>query len=191
MNEKNQNYRDKVQGLLKAVSSKETVKESPKPQPSEIERKIKEVGGARKLLPEIFKMEEAFQPPQYITEDTEEELPGTGFFRVKPPSSHTDADNYWNLVKPRLLNIGKLTSIAADGPGVIEVETHTNHGNKKVKIMLVRDSNKNDRPTLAFQSDGNGLTKDDVATFLERVGLKAEKENAKEFSGIVIMDAVE
>lgn len=184
-------YRKKIDGMLSKVSKGEEV--YPKEKVNPTYEKIKQIGGVKKGLVELFKMEEsAFDVPHYINEETEDQISGSSYYRVTPPSNHKDADKYWFSVEPHLKRIGKVDNSDGYKQGVLDLEVLSEKGEKELlRISLVRDEESGERPTLMFQYvNRDDLTPHEVSKFIEKCGLKADRLSGKNLKGIVFMDAV-
>jgi hypothetical protein len=192
-------YRNKIESLLSKVSNSSVSKpEAPKPEPKKPEpttyEKMKAAGDIKTGLAELFKLEEsAYDVPHYVTEEDNNQIVGTQLFRVMPPSNYPDADEYWKRVSPYLKRIGKLVPHIGEGAGCLDMQVVNAKGGEEVlQIQLVRDESKGDKPTLTFQyTQGNDITPEEVFKFIGRVGLKADRLNASQMQGIIVLDVVE
>jgi hypothetical protein len=194
MSQENVNeYDKKIKNLLDSVlSGKETQPEPLKKESIDDEKfkKIKEIG-IKKAIETVFLEEFVLnEVPMYVTEETDEQLVGTEFFRIKPPSSYPDADEYWKKMLPFLKRIGKFVTYTDEGPGSIDLKVINQKGNEEVlRIQLVRDASNGDKPTLTFEFlNNNELSAEEVIKFAEKVGLKPDRLNAKCFNGVVVLD---
>ena len=191
-------YRDKIDSLLARVSKGEIV--YPKPASPVVVpenptyKKIKELGGIQKGLPELFKIEEsAFDVPHYVNDESDGQVVGSSLFHVKPPSSHLDADQYWARMAPHLKRIGKLKPHEGEQPGTLELLVLDSKGEEEtLKISLVRDEEHGDRPTLIFEYENrDDITPEEVTKFVTKAGLKADRMEAKQLKGVIVMDVLD
>jgi hypothetical protein len=193
-------YRDRIDSLLSRVAKGEKVNPEPTNPAEENKtyKKMKELGGIQKGLPELFKIDESafdektFDMPHY-DESEEDEIVGTKLYRVKPPSNHPDADEYWTKVSPHLQRIGQPIPHEAHKPGCLEMEVVNSEGQPEtLKITLVRDEANHDRPTLVFEyKERDNLTPAEVSKLVGRVGLKPDHISSKTLRGVVVMDVVD
>ncbi len=191
-------YRDKIDALLGKVSKGEPA--FPKdPEPVVIPenptyKRMKELGGIQKGLPEFFKIDEsAFDVPHFIKDDAETQIVGSHLFYVVPPSSHTDADEYWNKMLPHLKRIGKSATPHDDAHGMLNIEVISKDGEPEIlRICLVRDEEHGDRPTLIFQYlNRDDITPEEVIKFVTNCGLKIDRLSTRQFKGVIVSDVTD
>jgi hypothetical protein len=196
-------YRNKIESLLSKISKGEASPE-PVPQPKVEEKtpepttyeKMKAMGGIKVGLEKLFKLDEsAFDVPHYVTNEEEsEQMVATHLFRVLPPSNHPDADEYWKRVSPYLKRIGKIVPHVGEGAGCLDMSVVSLKGEEEVlRIQLVRDESKGEKPTLTFQFVHNDdITIEDVLKFIGRVGLVCpDRLAAQQLPGLIVLDVVE
>lgn len=186
-------YRKKIGTLLTKVTKGEEIYPKPKPVvENPVYKKIKELG-IQKGITEFFKIEESqFDVPQYVSEEIEDQIVGTQLHRIKIPSSYPDVDNYWKSILPHLKRIGQVVPIEGEEPGALSMKVVSSKGEEEVlHIVLVRDSEHGDKPTLVFEyQNRDDITPEEVFKFIERCGLKPDRVAAKTLPGIVVVDII-
>lgn len=181
-------YRNKIKAILKDVTDKTFEKK----EVSATYTSIKKDGiPIKDGITNIFKIEEAFDVPKYITENTDEELTETGVFKIKPPSSYPEADKYWSELLPYLKRIGVVNTFVGEKPGEILVDVNSDDGShEKLTICLVRDSKNSDKPSIIlYYKDKNTITPEEAIRFLEKPGIKVNTETIKNMNGYILVDA--
>lgn len=172
-------YVNKIQTLLTKVINGEEVYPKQKEIPENpLHKKLKEKGIKNSII-EIFT--ERYEVPSFITEESNDEIEGTKYYKINPPSSFSDADQYWNVISPHLKRMGKNVSFSSEKSGELNLKIN----DSPVKICLVRDSENGDKPTILFESD---LPPEDIIENIERCGLKPDRLSAKHINKYLFID---
>lgn len=183
-------YKEKISNLLNNVSSSVPKKIEPvvKPEPTMYE-KLKPLGIKNGLV-ELFKLEEAYEVPRFVTEETEEE--SSELVKVSPPSSYPDCDEFWNSIKSHLKHIGSPLKYVVDQSGLIQTKVNNDSGKEEIlEIKLLRDTQNGDKPYLGFNFQGpQQLESSELVRYLGSVGLKFDRVGIKTMGNMLVVEII-
>ena len=180
-------YQKKIDEMLTKVSKGEIVFEKPAPI-NPLHVKI-EKDGAKKVIEQIFT--EGWEIPSFVTEEEHDlDIDKSSYVYVNVPSSFSDADAYWKSLVGKFLNLGIPQN---DGnKGYIDTKVHDSNNNEQtLRIRLVVDKNNGEKPSISFTYiNGPVVTPVEISSFINKIGLKINRTDAKQIGNTIIADVV-
>lgn len=176
-------YKQKIEKMLSNIDTS-----SEKKPENLIYKNIKQ-NGVKETIKNIFK-ENYAEIPEYISEESyDDEVPGSEYKFVVPPSSYSDVDKYWELLKPSFESLG---IIQKNSGGCIDTKVMVDGKEQTMRICVVRDASNGERPSIAFTylNSNQVITINNISQSIDKIGLKIDRTNSHQFGPWIVTDVI-